>query len=81
MTFYEHLPDAIRETVDEIVEVLRSEPWQDRFAMLYGLLCDKIEERVPTILSLGTCFKSGAASSRRYWSSSLPIARSPNAWH
>jgi hypothetical protein len=45
MTLYEHLPDAIRETVDEIVEVLRPEPWPDRFAMLYGLLCDKMEER------------------------------------
>jgi len=48
MTLYEHLPDAIRETVDEIVEVLRLEPWPDRFAMLYGLLCDKMEERVRT---------------------------------
>ena len=46
MTLYEHLPDAMRETVDEIVEVLRLEPWPDRFAMLYGLLCDKIEERM-----------------------------------
>jgi hypothetical protein len=34
MTLYEHLPDAIRETVDEVVEVLRPEPWPDRFAML-----------------------------------------------
>jgi hypothetical protein len=42
---YEHLPDAIRETVDEIVEVLRPEAWPDRFAMLDGLLCDKLEER------------------------------------
>jgi hypothetical protein len=48
MTLYEHLPDAICETVDEIVEVLRPEPWPDRFAMLYGLLCDKMEERVRT---------------------------------
>jgi hypothetical protein len=45
MTLYEHLPDAVRETVDEIVEVLRPEPWPDRFTMLYGLLCDKTEER------------------------------------
>jgi len=45
---YKYLPDAIRETVDEIVEVLRPEPWPDRFAMLYGLLCDKMEERVRT---------------------------------
>jgi hypothetical protein len=45
MTLYEHLPDTIRETVDEIVEVLRPEPRPDRFAMLYGLLCGKMEER------------------------------------
>jgi hypothetical protein len=48
MTLYEHLPDTIRKTVDEIVDVLRPEPWPDRFAMLYGLLCDKMEERVRT---------------------------------
>jgi hypothetical protein len=45
MTLYEHMPDAMRKVVDEIVEVLRPEPWPDRFAMLYGLLCDKMEER------------------------------------
>jgi len=45
MTLYEHMPDAIRKAVDEIVQVLRPEPWPDRFAMLYGLLFDKIEER------------------------------------
>jgi len=44
-TLYEHMPDAIRKVVDEIVDVLRPEPWPDRFAMLYGLLCDKMEER------------------------------------
>ena len=46
MTLYEHMPDAIRKAVDEIVQVLRPQPWPDRFAMLYGLLCDKIEERM-----------------------------------
>jgi hypothetical protein len=45
MTLYEHLPDTIREAVDEIVEVLHPEPWSHRFAMLFGLLCDKMEER------------------------------------
>jgi hypothetical protein len=45
MTLYEHMPDDIRKAVDEIVQVLRPEPWPDRFAMLYGLLCDKMEER------------------------------------
>jgi len=45
MTLYEHMPDAMRKVVDEIVEVLRPEPWPDRFAMLYGLLCDKMGER------------------------------------
>jgi hypothetical protein len=44
MTLYEHMPAAIRGVVDEIVEVLRPEPWQDRFAALYGLLSDKLEE-------------------------------------
>jgi len=38
----------MREGVDEIVEVLRPKPWSRRFAMLYGLLCDKMEERVRT---------------------------------
>ena len=45
MTLYEHMPDAMRKVVDEIVDVLRPEPWPDRFAMLYSLLCDKMEER------------------------------------
>lgn len=45
MTLYEHLPDDIRQAVDDIVEVLRPEPWPDRFAALYGLLLDKLEER------------------------------------
>jgi hypothetical protein len=45
MTLYEHMPDDIRKAVDEIVQVLRPEPWPDRFAMLYGLLCDKMQKR------------------------------------
>ena len=45
MTLYEHMPAAIRQVVDEIVEVLRSESWPDRFAMLSGLLFDKLEAR------------------------------------
>jgi hypothetical protein len=45
MALYEHMPDAMRQVVDEIVEVLRPEPWPNRFAMLYGLLCDKMQER------------------------------------
>jgi hypothetical protein len=44
-TLYEHLPDGIRQVVDDIVEVLRPEPWSDRFAALYVLLCKKLEER------------------------------------
>ena len=44
MTLYEHMPDAVREVVDEIVEVLRPEPWPEKFAGPYGLLCDKLEE-------------------------------------
>jgi hypothetical protein len=38
------MPEVIRRVVDEIVEVLRPEPWPERFAALYGLLCDKVEE-------------------------------------
>ena len=45
MTLYEHMPVAIRQAVDEIVEVLRPESWPDRFAMLSGLLFDKLETR------------------------------------
>jgi hypothetical protein len=45
MTLYEHMPVAIRQAVDEIVEVLRPESWPDRFAMLCGLLFDKLEAR------------------------------------
>lgn len=44
MTLYEHMPEAIRRAADDIVEVLRPEPWQDRFGALYVLLCDKLEE-------------------------------------
>ena len=44
MTLYEHMPDGIRQVVDDIVEVLRPEPWSARFAALYVLLCDKLEE-------------------------------------
>jgi hypothetical protein len=39
------MPVAIRQAVDEIVEVLRPESWPDRFAMLSGLLFDKLETR------------------------------------
>lgn len=45
MTLYEHMPEGMRQVVDEIVEVLRPEPWQSRFATLYVLLLDKLEER------------------------------------
>ena len=45
MTLYEHMPEGMRQVVDDIVEVLRPESWSDRFAALYGLLCDKLEER------------------------------------
>jgi hypothetical protein len=39
------MPDGIRQVVDDIVDELRPKPWPDRFAALYGLLCDKLEER------------------------------------
>jgi len=39
------MPDAIRQVVDDIVDVLRPEPWPDRFRALYGLLCEKLEDR------------------------------------
>ena len=45
MTLYEHMPEGMRQVVDDIVEVLHPESWSDRFAALYGLLCDKLEER------------------------------------
>jgi len=45
MTLYEHMPESMRQVVDDIVEVLRPEPWPYRFATLYVLLCDKLEER------------------------------------
>jgi hypothetical protein len=44
MGLYEHMPADIRETVDEIVEVIRPEAWPDRFAALHWLLCDRAEE-------------------------------------
>jgi hypothetical protein len=44
MGLYEHMPADIRETVDEIVDVLRTEPWPERFAALHWLLCDRVEE-------------------------------------
>lgn len=44
MGLYEHMPDGMREVVDEIVDILQPEPWPDRFRALYGLLCDKMEE-------------------------------------
>lgn len=45
MTFYEHMPEQIREVVDEIVEAIRPEPWSNRFLSLFGLLCEKLEAR------------------------------------
>ena len=45
MTLYEHMPEGMRQVVDDIVEVLRPEPWPHRFAALYVLLCDKLEEQ------------------------------------
>lgn len=45
MTLYEHMPDQIREVVDEIVEAIRPEPWSSRFLTLFGLLCEKLETR------------------------------------
>ena len=45
MTLYEHMPEGMRQVVDDVVEVLRPEPWPHRFAALYVLLCDKLEEQ------------------------------------
>lgn len=45
MTLYEHMPDAMRRTVDEIVEATEPEPWSNRFLTLFGLLCEKLEAR------------------------------------
>lgn len=45
MTLYEHMPNGMRQVVDDIVEIFRNEPWPDRFAGLYVLLCDKLEVR------------------------------------
>jgi hypothetical protein len=36
---------VMRQTVDDIVDVLRPEPWPNKFAALYVLMCDKLEER------------------------------------
>ena len=44
MILYEHMPVGMRHVVDDIVDVLRPEPWPHRFATLYVLLCDKLEE-------------------------------------
>ncbi len=43
-TLYEHMPEDMRQAVDDIVEVLGPEPWPDRFAALYVLLTDKLDE-------------------------------------
>ena len=43
MTFYDHMPPVIREVVDNLVEILRPEPWPDRFAILYYLLFGKLD--------------------------------------
>ena len=45
MTLYEHMPEGMRQVVDDVVEVLRPEPWPHRFAALCVLLCDKLEEQ------------------------------------
>ena len=45
MTLYEHMPEGMRQVVDDIVEVLHPKSWPDRFAALYVLLCDKLEEQ------------------------------------
>ncbi len=41
MTLYEHMPDAMRRAVDEIVEAIEPEPWSNRFLTL----CEKLEAR------------------------------------
>jgi len=43
VTFYDHMPPVIREVVDNLVEILRPEPWPDRFAILYYLLFGKLD--------------------------------------
>lgn len=45
MTLYEHMPDDLRSAVAEIVEGIKPESWPDRFLTLFGLLCEKLEER------------------------------------
>jgi len=59
MTLYEHMPDAIREVVDEIVEVLRPEPWRDSRDCTVYCATSWRRGRVRT---RRMCFKSGAGS-------------------
>lgn len=44
-TLYEHLPPDIRGAVDGIVEAIAPEDWPNRFLYLFGLLCEKLENR------------------------------------
>ncbi|AOR77761.1 hypothetical protein [Novosphingobium resinovorum] len=44
-SLYEHLPEAIRHSVDELVDELRAEDWPTRFLALIGLLGEKLKER------------------------------------
>lgn len=44
-SLYEHLPEAVRRNVDELVDELREEDWPTRFLALIGLLGEKLKER------------------------------------